>query len=805
MEKKTKHYFAKKMDSSHNRERGFSTTLIFIILFLAGLQLHAQTPASNLGGLTNWKLNAFNGTLNISQSNNGLTYVDNKQPLSTHSNGNWFYLSNGYTYFKCHVGNPTSGGSGNPRSELREMTANGSNEIYWDGTTNTEHSMKWKVRVDRLPYSGKLAFGQIHDDTDQIDDAIRVQAQGSGNQSSGQIRIRILGFATDTDDNSNAVSTTETGFYFDIGETLYLELTMQNSIIKLYELNNSGSRINTIFTSNSINAQGCYYKAGCYLQSVKDYSNSDKSINNFGLVGISELSVDHSGGGGGSSCTATTPSNRSVSNVSSSSATVSWNAVANIDHYNVRWRETGTSTWSYKTSIQPGTTSHNITGLSSNDTYEWQVRAKCPDGSASSYNSGQGPNFTTSGSGGSGLPSPWQTTNIGNVSATGGASYSGSTFTIQGSGADIWNNSDEFRFVYQSMSGNGEVIAKVNSLTNTNSWAKAGVMIRESLSAGSKHAMTIVRPGSNGVSFQRRTSTNGSSAHSSKGNVGLAEWVRIVRSGNSFTSYHSNNGSSWTQIGSSVNISMSSSVYVGLCVTSHNDGTLTTASISNVSVSGGASVPSGNLALNKSTSQSTTDYGGVSSRAVDGNTNGNWNVGSITHTDPAFSNGWWEVDLGASYPIGNIVVWNRTNCCSFRLGNFTVVVKNSGGSNVWSQTVTSAPNPSTTVNANGASGRYIRIQQNLNEPLSLAEVQVYASGGNRFGVDANSEIRIFPNPAIDALNITGLESDLPIRIYGTLGNLVMEASGSKIDVSKLPAGIYFIKVEGHQAMRFIKH
>ncbi|MEO0473685.1 MAG: T9SS type A sorting domain-containing protein, partial [Bacteroidota bacterium] len=344
---------------------------------------------------------------------------------------------------------------------------------------------------------------------------------------------------------------------------------------------------------------------------------------------------------------------------------------------------------------------------------------------------------------GNNLPAPWVGQDIGAVSAAGSATYGNASFTIDASGADIWNNADEFHFVYQSLDGDGEITARVNSLTNTNSWAKAGVMIRESLDAGSKHAMTIARPGSGGVSFQRRTATNGSSASTLEAGIALAEWVRIVRSGNGFTSYHSNDGTIWTQIGSTVNISMSSSVYIGLCATSHNDGVLTTASIDQVNVdTDGGATPTGNLALNKVASQS-SNYNssqGFADNAVDGNTNGQWGAGSVTHTAAGQSNAWWEVDLGATYPVGDIVIWNRTDCCSNRLGNFTVSLENTSGGIIWQQTLTSEPNPSLTLDAGGASGRIIRISQNLaNTVLSLAEVQVYASGA--------TPPATFPDPA----------------------------------------------------------
>ncbi len=178
------------------------------------------------------------------------------------------------------------------------------------------------------------------------------------------------------------------------------------------------------------------------------------------------------------------------------------------------------------------------------------------------------------------LPSPWQSADIGAVGATGGVTQTNGTFTVTGSGADIWDNADEFRYVYQTASGDCEVVARVASVQNTNVWAKAGVMIRESLNANSSHAMVVVTPGS-GVSFQRRTSTGGSSSDTTTGGLGAPYWVRLVRSGSTFTAYRSVDGSNWTTIGSQT-ISMSSTVYIGLAVTSHAGGTLCTATFDNV-------------------------------------------------------------------------------------------------------------------------------------------------------------------------------------------------------------------------------
>jgi regulation of enolase protein 1 (concanavalin A-like superfamily) len=179
------------------------------------------------------------------------------------------------------------------------------------------------------------------------------------------------------------------------------------------------------------------------------------------------------------------------------------------------------------------------------------------------------------------LPSPWSTADIGSVGAAGLASYNGGVFDIVGSGADIWGTADEFRYVYQSSSGDCSMVAKVNRVQNTDIWAKAGVTIRESTAAGSIHASVVVTPGA-GISFQRRTSTGGSSVSTTQAGLTAPYWVRLTRTGSSFAAYYSTDGSAWTQLGTAQTITMASGATMGLAVTSHNDGILCTANFSNV-------------------------------------------------------------------------------------------------------------------------------------------------------------------------------------------------------------------------------
>jgi endonuclease/exonuclease/phosphatase family metal-dependent hydrolase len=179
------------------------------------------------------------------------------------------------------------------------------------------------------------------------------------------------------------------------------------------------------------------------------------------------------------------------------------------------------------------------------------------------------------------LPTGWLNKDVGAVGVPGTGSLSGSTFVVDGSGSDVWGTADEFHFTYTTLTGDGEIVAQVASLDNLNEWTKAGVMMRETLTAGSKHAFMLVSP-TKGVPFQRRASTNGSSLNTSASG-GAPTWVRISRKGSTFTAAKSLDGVTWTAVGSET-MNMVATIYVGLAVASHVDGALATASFDNVSV-----------------------------------------------------------------------------------------------------------------------------------------------------------------------------------------------------------------------------
>src|SRR5262249_36025752 len=155
----------------------------------------------------------------------------------------------------------------------------------------------------------------------------------------------------------------------------------------------------------------------------------------------------------------------------------------------------------------------------------------------------------------------------------------GGTYTVQGAGADIWGTADAFRFASQTLNGDGSITARVVSQTNTNAWAKAGVMIRETSNAGSSFAAVFVTPG-NGTIIEARTRAGGAAVSAHGPTVKAPYWVRLVRAGNVISGYASLDGLNWTYV-SQYTITMASQVSIGLAVTSHVQGVLSTAVFDN--------------------------------------------------------------------------------------------------------------------------------------------------------------------------------------------------------------------------------
>ena len=182
------------------------------------------------------------------------------------------------------------------------------------------------------------------------------------------------------------------------------------------------------------------------------------------------------------------------------------------------------------------------------------------------------------------MPSPWADSDVGSPAAAGSASYANGVFTVNGGGSDIWGGSDQFNYVSQPLTGNASIVARVTSQSDTDPWAKAGVMIKQSTAGGSSYALLAVTPG-NGVNFQYGFNTSASGGSYTFPNA----WLKLTRSGNTITAFSSADGTTWTPVGATT-ISMTDPVTIGLFNCAHNGSALNTATFDNVSVTAGAAL-----------------------------------------------------------------------------------------------------------------------------------------------------------------------------------------------------------------------
>ncbi|HKW31740.1 MAG TPA: protease pro-enzyme activation domain-containing protein [Candidatus Acidoferrum sp.] len=181
------------------------------------------------------------------------------------------------------------------------------------------------------------------------------------------------------------------------------------------------------------------------------------------------------------------------------------------------------------------------------------------------------------------LPSVWSDGDIGSVGVAGSASYSNGTFAVSGAGSGTMiTSADSFHFVYQTLNGDGTVVARVLSVQGSSA-AQAGIMIRETLASGANHAFLFDYASS--ILATERTTTGSGSSYQSVGSATLPYWIKLTRSGNLFTMFGSADGVNWVQLGTNQTVTMASSVYVGLAVSNRTTASTATATFDSVSLS----------------------------------------------------------------------------------------------------------------------------------------------------------------------------------------------------------------------------
>jgi autotransporter-associated beta strand protein len=181
------------------------------------------------------------------------------------------------------------------------------------------------------------------------------------------------------------------------------------------------------------------------------------------------------------------------------------------------------------------------------------------------------------------LPAPWTAADIGSVAGAGATGLQSNTFILVSSGTAIGGAADSFRFTSQTLVGDGSIVARVSKLDNTGSWAKAGVMIRESNDVNARQAVMVVSP-TNGIAWQYRHNIGGNGVTTvTAADQTAPVWLRLVREGNTFTGSWSTDGVTWTEAGSTT-VAMGSNAVIGLVSTSDDATRLNRAEFTNVSV-----------------------------------------------------------------------------------------------------------------------------------------------------------------------------------------------------------------------------
>ncbi len=283
----------------------------------------------------------------------------------------------------------------------------------------------------------------------------------------------------------------------------------------------------------------------------------------------------------------------------STTPTLTWNRAVFATSYDV-YLGTSSSSMAFVGNVPavlnnnpPATYSFNVsTALQGGTTYFWKVvsRTFACNVRPSLLAPSSVQSFTTTGTPGStppppasSLPSGWSNTDVGSTGLTGSASYSNGVFTVNGAGANVWGNADSFQYVYQSIPGDATIIARVTSEQNTGTTAKAGVMFRETLAAGSTDVILDMNPNGN-VEFMTRFTTGDITHYLSGAKQAFPGWLKLVKSNTTFSAFISADGINWSPVGTTTVTMTASPITVGLVVCSLSTTVINTSTFDNVVV-----------------------------------------------------------------------------------------------------------------------------------------------------------------------------------------------------------------------------
>jgi len=284
------------------------------------------------------------------------------------------------------------------------------------------------------------------------------------------------------------------------------------------------------------------------------------------------------------------------------------------------------------------------------------------------------------------LPVGWSVVDVGTPSSPGAATLAGTTLTLSSSGFDIGGTSDEFTFANRSMRGDVTLIARLTSLSNTDAGAKAGVMVRDSLSPGAGHLFIFETP-SNDLAVRVRPSKTAGTNQVANAAPTTPVWLKLERRASTLTASRSVDGSTWSVLAS---FKVNGQALFGFAVASHSTTAAASATFDNLSINGvGLSQPNSSPAPNVPPTVSMAAPGGpfaapaaiaLSATAADSD-------GTVAKVDFYNGNALLGTDTSSPYTFS----WGNVAAGSYTL---TAKVTDNAGATTTSATV------SVTVNAN---------------------------------------------------------------------------------------------------------
>jgi len=277
------------------------------------------------------------------------------------------------------------------------------------------------------------------------------------------------------------------------------------------------------------------------------------------------------------------PSGLKASNIYETSVTLQWQSNG-ADSFNVQYKPVAATSW-VTTSTKQNQLSLN--NLACGTDYYFRLQGFCSDTSISPYSFNMAFSTLACGSNCGMLPPLWASQDIGVPTIAGAACFSDGIFTLKASGNDIWNIADQFHFAYSVVQGDGYFAVRIGSMDQSNGWNKCGIMIRESLDPGSRHAF-IALTSSNGAAFQYRQFTDGYSSNTNDAGYTAPYWLKLAKSGSAYTAYRSVDSIHWIQIGTAIDLGFGNNipVYCGLALTSHDNNILSVATADQFSSAG---------------------------------------------------------------------------------------------------------------------------------------------------------------------------------------------------------------------------